>query len=163
MALFSKSKLPAELAAIVAGRRVLTTVESDNGLVVGLTDALVYPHTGGWAQQPWHQIRNGGWNVASSTLSWTDIEGNLVEIVLVKPGRLTDLFKERVMSTIVVNQTVGLAGGGSALITARRSLATPKEPLVWKVFGAEGTTEAQLADPSVAAEVARLRAQYDTD
>jgi hypothetical protein len=162
MALFSKRKLPAELAAIVGHRRVLTVVESSGGLVAGLADALVYPSGTDWAQQPWHKIRKGGWDVTSSTLSWTDTSGSLVELVLVKPGRLTDLFKERVMSTIVVNQSVVLPSGGSALITARRDLADAKAPLIWQVFPGEATDETQLDDPAVASELARLRAQYDS-
>jgi hypothetical protein len=162
MALFSKDKLPAELASIVGKRRVLTTVESDAGLVVGLADALVYPSSSGWEQQAWHQIRRGGWDVTAKTLSWIDISGTTVKLVLVKPGRLTDLFKERVMSTIVVNQTVALTDGHSALITARRNLADPRAPLIWQVFAGDDTDDSELDNPTVTAELARLRAQYDS-
>ncbi|MBA3020946.1 hypothetical protein [Propionicimonas sp.] len=153
----------AELRTLFGGRvRPLASARSAEGAVVGLTDQLVYRTADGWVQLSWHEIERGGWDRNTQHLSWVGIDGSAAELELVNPGRLPQLFKERVNASVVYTKSMPLAGVGSAVISARRDLAHPDAPLVWRASPGDSTEVEQVAaDPSVANELARLRAEYD--
>jgi len=142
--------------------RPLASGKNPDGLVVGLVDQLVYRTTDGWGQLAWHEVARGGWDAEANRLSWTSTSGVAVELELTKPGRLPQLFNERVTATIICSEIVPLAGARSAVISARRNLAEPDAPLIWQVSPGKDTTEDQVsADPVVGLELARLRAEFD--
>jgi len=153
----------AELRALFGGRvRPLASGRSAEGAVAGVTDRLVYRTAEGWQQVAWHEIERGGWNHNTQQLTWTTVEGVRVELELVNPGRLPQLFKERVNASVIYTHSVPLEGSRSAVISARRSLAEPNAPLMWQVSAGKDTTLAEVTTaPEVAAELARLRTEYD--
>ncbi len=147
MALFGRTSIddPA-LNRLVGGRRVLASGRSPLGPVLGLTDALVYSDGTTCHEVPWHEVDRGGWDSLSLT----------------ETGRLPDLFNERVTASIACVRTVAVAGAGTAVITARRDLADPASALIWRIAPGKGVQPEQVdADPLVALELERLRAEYD--
>ncbi len=162
MALFSRSpRLDPALAALLAGRRVLASASSPDGQVVGTIDRLFFPDAAGWTEQPWHEVEHGGWDGASRTLAWTTTSGGRFAVELTEPGRLPDLFNERVTATIVASRTLELGPHRKAVLTGRRDLSPGASGLVWQVAPGRGVTAADVAsDPLVALELERLRADY---
>jgi hypothetical protein len=167
MALFGRKALDPDTDAaltLLVGRRprILASARGPEGEVVGLLDRLVYRHDDEWHQQFWHEVERGTWDQPTRRLRWTDIEGNASAVELTESGLLPDLFNERVTASIACMRVVDLVSRGSAVITARRHLGDTTAPLVWRTAPAKGASKESVAsDPGVAAEVARLRAEYD--
>jgi hypothetical protein len=153
----------AELRALFGGRvRPLASGVSGQGAVVGLIDQLVFRTADGWVQVPWHEIERGGWDRDTQQLTWVGVDGSAGELELVNPGRLPQLFKERVNASIAYTKSVPVGPGASAVISARRDLAHPDAPLTWRASAGNALTAEQVAaDPQVAEELARLRVEYD--
>lgn len=163
MALFGRTSLEdPELKQIIGRRRVLASGRSPDGQVVGLADRLVYKQDGVWRQLAWHEVDRGAWDGQSGRLVWSDVHGHADELELTEAGPITDLFNERVTASIACVRTVDLATRGKAVITARRDLGNQAAPLIWGVSPGKGVSSEQAdADPLVALELERLRAEYD--
>ncbi len=167
MALFGRTSLDpdtdAALTRLVGRRpRMLATGRGPDGEAVGLIDRLVYRGGDDWRQQFWHEIERGNWDQASRRLRWTDVDGTAGELELTETGMLPDLFNERVTASIACMRVVDLAPRGTAVITARRHLGEAAALLVWRVAPGKGASpQAVAGDPTVAAELVRLRAEYD--
>lgn len=163
MALFGRTTIDdPDLRQLLGRRRVLASATSARGVVLGLADCLVYPGADGWAELPWHEIERGGWDQPSRTLRWTTVDGNASALSLDQPGMLPDLFNERVTASIACVRTVDLATRGTAVITARRDLGRNSAELIWRVSPGKGVHASAVdADPVVALELERLRAEYD--
>lgn len=155
-----RAPIDPELKALARGRRPLATGLSPDGQVLGLVDRLLFRDADGVRQQPWHEIERGRWDEAARTLSWLDASGRNWRLELVETGRLPDLFNERVTASIACVRVLELERG-SAVITARRDLADVTAALSWRVLPGPGTDPDALAAPVVAAELARLRSEYD--
>ncbi|WP_114559910.1 hypothetical protein [Desertihabitans aurantiacus] len=168
-------RLPADrLAALreVVGAepRVLRWAESDRGLVAALPDVLAVDRgpEAGWELLGWHQIEHGGWSGPDRLLRWTTAEGRRGQLRLADPGRLPEVFRERVNATIVVQRDVtDAATGAEFTLSGRRALpasgatATPTA-LEWRVHLKRGTS---ASAPGVAEATQRamreLRREYD--
>jgi hypothetical protein len=167
MALFGRTTLDPDtrvaLTRLVGRRpRVLASGRGPEGEAVGLIDRLVYRSGGEWRQQFWHEVERGNWDQATRRLRWTDVGGEVVDVELTQTGTLPDLFNERVTASIACMSVVDLDTSGTAVITARRHLGDAAAPLVWRIAPGKGaSTESVAADSRVAAELARLRAEYD--
>lgn len=142
--------------------RILAWARTDDGVAVGLADRLVFGGQAQWREQLWHLVVRGSWDQPSGTLRWTRDDGAHEWVRLTEPGRLPELFNERVGASIVLQKAVDLPGGGSVLATLRRDLGTPDAPLIWRV---QPRGRVRLDDPSVqqalTAELDRLRSEYD--
>lgn len=163
MPLFGRTPIddPA-LQQLVGRRRVLASGRSALGQVLGLADALVFSDGVSPHELRWHEVAHGGWDTESRTLRWTTVDGTDGSLVLTETGLLPDLFNERVTASIACVRTVELAGKGTAVITARRDLGNPAGALTWRVDPGKGVRlEEVTADPFVALELERLRAEYD--
>ena len=76
----------------------------------------------GWRHVGWHEVEHGGWNAESRSLSWTLYSGRRGRVALAEPGRLPELFRERVAASIVVERFVPIRGERGVTVTARRDL-----------------------------------------
>jgi len=167
MALFGRTPLDPDTEAaltLLVGRRprVLASGRGPEGEAIGLLDRLVFRSGREWRQQFWHEVERGNWDQPTRRLRWTDIDGDAVEVELADTGMLPDLFNERVTASIACMRVVDLDTRGTAVITARRHLGDATAPLVWRTSPGKGTSPQSVAgDPAVAAELARLRAEYD--
>ena len=164
---FQKSPLSAELRnelrrAHPKAGDVLAVGTGGRVLAVACTECLAIRREGtdpAWTFVGWHLISQGGWN--DPTLSWKDAEGEGDSVQLDDPGRIPEVFQERVQASIVLQQVFDAPGGGHVVVAGRRRLGAD-EPIVWQV-----TTlgKARLSNPEVAefatAMAQQLRADYD--
>lgn len=160
-------KLPASLASSLTehlGSRpaVLAWGETpDGGAVVGLTDRFCVWADGEWRSVGWHDVVRGGWNDEAGSLHWTARDGVSHEVALSDPGRMPELFRERVEASILLARTVELGGGRRIIVSARRDLADAHAPALWLVTPGPRT---DMADPEVVAiaqaKIAELQGEY---
>lgn len=120
---------PHLIARLRPGERLLATalteprgdVDAAQEVVGGTARALYLP---GGVVLGWHEIDQAIWHrdefrLDVSTLP-VDVPARSYEIHLAEPGRLPELVRERVTSSIVVNQHVPLVGRRGVKIIARR-------------------------------------------
>jgi hypothetical protein len=81
--------------------RVLAWAATTDGFCIGSPSVLSFLRDGSWTHLGWHLIETGGWDRESSALSWTLYNGSRGSVELVEPGRLPELFRERVSASIV--------------------------------------------------------------
>ncbi|MVA77491.1 hypothetical protein GC722_15910 [Auraticoccus sp. F435] len=158
------AELAAELAELLPGRpRVLAWAEGDTGVVAALPATLAVRRVDGWWLVGWHEVESGGWSAPDSELSWVLVDGRRGRMRLREPGRLPEVFRERVEATIVVRREVtDDATGAQFTLSARRRLDDPGAGLAWHTTLVRGTT---WRTPGVREAVERamraLRAEYD--
>ncbi len=115
----------------------------------------------GWQHVGWHQIERGGWNEELRRLSWVLLDGRRGAVGLAEPGRLPELFRERVEATIVVKQFVPLAGERGVTISARRPLGAGG-PLDWHTTLTRGLSwQSAGVREAVEDALAAAQAEYD--
>jgi hypothetical protein len=156
----------------VPGReaRLLAWTHTADGYCIGSPSALSYGTAEGLDHVGWHAIEHGGWNSETHRLSWTlysdGSSGQHGFVQLVEPGRLPELFRERVAATIVLEQFFPFGGDARSrgvTVSARRDLAghgveidwhaTLTRGLSWQTDGVRALADRALAE---------LRTEYDT-
>lgn len=141
--------------------RVLAWAKVEDGVAAGLPDRLAVRRGDAWTHVAWDDVVSGGWDDQASRLDWVTGDG-ADGVALAEPGRLPELFRERVQASILLQQHLEIAGTGGVTVTARRNPADPRAEVRWVVLPRRG---ARLDDPRVAAvvepEVARLRAEWE--
>lgn len=141
--------------------RVLAWGSGPGGEALGLEDALAVHRDGHWEVIGWHLVLHGGWRPIGEELWWVLLDDQTGSIRLSEPGQLLDLFRERVSSTIAVQQQVETPNNGRAVISARRALGGQHD-LRWHVLATGGT---DLDDPQVREflleQTRQLQADYD--
>ena len=141
--------------------RVLAWAGEGDELAVGSPTVLSTGGVSGWRHVGWHEIERGGWNDELRRLSWVQLDGRRGEVELAEPGRLPELFRERVEATIVVRQFVPLAGDRGVTISARRPLGAGG-PLVWHTSLTRGLTwQTAGVREAVDDALAETRAEFD--
>lgn len=94
-------------------------------------------------------------------LSWRRYDGGRGSLELGEPGRLPELFRERVAASIVVEKFVALAGQRGVTITARRDLGADAA-ISWHASLSPGLTwDTEGVREAAAAAETELRAEYD--
>lgn len=111
------------LAARLGPReRLLVTARTKTGELVGGSERAFYLPDG--VVLGWHEIDQAQWVLDEERFDIVTlpIDGGsqAYQVSLVEPGRMPELVRERVTSTIVVNQHVPLAGRRGVRIIARR-------------------------------------------
>lgn len=141
--------------------RILAWTATADGFCIGSAGALSYGDQAAWTHLGWHEIERGGWDAETHRLSWQRYEGEPGFVELGVPGRLPELFRERVAASIALEKFVPLTGERGVVITARRDLgagadiawhATLTRGLSWQTRGVTETVEAVLAE---------VRTEYD--
>lgn len=141
-----------------------------DGFCIGTPAALSYGRDS-FSHVGWHEIEHGGWSAETRRLSWVCYPrdgrpGRRGVLELSAPGRVPELFRERVAATIVVERFVALslAAGGQAGVTlsGRRDLGGSATAISWHATLSRGVSW-QGPGVAEAAEAAlqRLRAEYD--
>lgn len=145
-----------------APKRVLAVAATSQGWLV-VSAGLLSWQAPTWRSVGWHEIEHGGWNDDLHELYWTRYEGGRRERVhLDRPGRVPELFNERVQASIVFVHTVPVTESHGIVVSARRNLVDPSARLEWHTSLQRGLT---WADPGVReaadAALARFAAEYD--
>lgn len=150
------------LASLPGGAgRMLVWARADDSFCIGSPGRLSFGSAAGWTHVGWHEIERGGWNVETQTLSWVRHDGDRGSVALAEPGRLPELFRERVEASIMIKKYVPLVGDRGVTVTARRNLAgrgeitwhsTLTKGLSWQIDGVREAVDVVMAE---------VRTEYD--
>lgn len=146
--------------------RILAWAQGPDGPVIGSPALLSVARPDGWLQLGWHEIGQGTWNAELGRLSWVLVAkpGNRAgrgSVDLVEPGRLPELFRERIAATIAFERFVPVRGDSGVVVSARRDLrdgggltwhSTLTRGLSWSTEGVRAAAEAAIDG---------LRREYD--
>ena len=147
--------------------RILAWARAEEGYVIGSPAALSVSDGPDWLHLGWHQIERGGWQSDRRRLGWATYDGTGGEVGLAEPGRLPELFKERVAASIVVERFVPVPGsregsGRGIVVHGRRDLGDDGEPIHWHASLGRGASWAQPGLREAAdAVIIAMRAEYD--
>jgi hypothetical protein len=140
--------------------RILAWARGPDGYVIGSPAALSWGEQE-WSDVGWHEIERGGWNAETARLSWVLYGGRRGSVGLDDPGRLPELFRERISASIAVERFVPIAGDRGVIVTARRDLgadgqiswhSTLTRGLTWQTDGVRAVADEALT---------RLRTEFD--
>ena len=147
----------------VAGdRRILAWASGEAGdtAAYGLAGRLVWRSDDGWHQVPWHEIEHASNDGATGALRFTTTTGESYELDLADSSLLSQLVRERVEATILIQSAVTLGGGKAAVVSARRALVG-SDAIIWHVSWPPGITKNSYRELRVQQELDRLQADYD--
>lgn len=156
-------KLPREIdVATQRGESVLAAAQEDDAgsWVVLTTYRILVLGSDGTQhlERPWHDVSTGAWEPESGTLSLTWIGSHRAVQWSMRtrtgPGRIPDVFRERVSASVVRAREVKLGPRRSARVSVRAVLSTRE--LVDQVAWGLGSSS---ADTELAAEVERARSE----
>jgi hypothetical protein len=140
---------------------MLAWAATPDGFCIGSPGALSYGSDSAWTHLGWHQIERGGWDEEAHRLSWRRLDGEEGSVELPAPGRLPELFRERVAASIALEKFVPLSGQRGVIITARRDLghggsvdwhSTLSRGLTWQTAGVREAVDEVMAE---------IRTEYD--
>jgi hypothetical protein len=146
------------------GESELARADSEAGLVVGTRDALYVPTSVGHVRVPWEQVESADWNSEGDVLrvrevgTWGERRPEYL-LSIADPGRLLELLRERVTSTVVLQRHVPVDGTRGVRVIARRAPSGQRE-VTWMFEYDEGIDP---ADPLVAQAAERALATAQAD
>jgi hypothetical protein len=141
--------------------RILAWARTPNGVCIGSPSLLSYGNESAWRHVGWHEIEHGGWNSETDKLSWSSYEGRREFIELAEPGRMPELFRERVSASIVAERFVPIAGERGVTVSGRRDLAGTSAVITWHQTLGRGLSWNSGEVRTVAdAALAELQAEY---
>lgn len=120
-----------------------------------------------WHHVGWHEIERGSFDGDTLTLRWTRYDTEPEEVRLDKPGRVAQLFRERVAASIAVEQFVPISEerpDRGVIISGRRDLSRPDAPIQWRASASKGLDWQTPGVRELAEQaIERLRNEYDPD
>ncbi|HYP44581.1 MAG TPA: hypothetical protein VEQ66_05225 [Propionibacteriaceae bacterium] len=145
--------------------RILAWASTPEGFAVASPSVLSYSAAGeagdDWVHLGWHEIERGGWDADSSRLGWVRYGGERGGVELREPGRLPEVFRERVAASIVLEDSVAILGR-QVLVVARRDLAEGDQPITWhSTLGRGLSWRTEGVQAAVDEAVARVRTEYN--
>lgn len=142
--------------------RILAWAALVKGVCIGSPSALSYTDENGWTHFGWHQIVRGGWDSKTRRLAWELDDGTLGSIDVVEPGRLPELFRERVAASIMVEKFVPIVGSRGVMINGRRDLSEVDTPIHWHTTLTRGLSwQDEAVSAAVEDAVRAVRSEYD--
>lgn len=154
-------ELPAQCQPeLTRGEKVLASAQEDNtGVWIVLTTyrILTMAENGDvQVNREWHEVDTGSWDPDTFTLSasWIDsVRGLQWQLRKVTgPGRIPEVFRERVSASVILVREVNLGSKRTARITIRKILAT-RELIDQVILG----RAAHGVDPELAAATEEIR------
>ena len=154
--------------------RVLAWATTSEGHAVASPSVLSYtlrpvepvveaqPEPEEWVHLGWHEIERGGWDEESGELSWTRYAGSPGSVRLTEPGRLPEVFRERVAASIVLEKFVPIRNGRGVLLSGRRDLAEGDVTITWNSSLGRGLTwQMEGVQEATDEAIAQVRTEYD--
>jgi hypothetical protein len=146
--------------------RILAWATTSGGFCIASLATLSYGDEEDWKHVGWHEIERGAWNAELRKLTWAlhaapgepSPRGSLE---LIEPGRVPELFRERIVATIAIEKFVPLVGERGVTITARRDLggtgavawhSTLTRGLNWQTAGVRAAVDQAME---------QVRTEYD--
>ena len=141
--------------------RILAWARTPSGVCIGSPSMLSYGSEPAWRHVGWHQIEHGGWNAETHKLSWSLYDGGRDFIDLVEPGRMPELFRERVSASIVAERFVPIAGERGVTVSGRRDLAQTSPAISWhQTLGRGLSWNSDQVRTAADVALAELQAEY---
>ena len=141
--------------------RILAWARAVHGFCIGSPSLLSYGGESGWQHVGWHQIEHGGWNAETQRLSWISYDGGREFVELTAPGRLPELFRERVSTSIVAERFVSITGERGVTVSGRRDLADATSSIIWHRTLSRGISwQAEGVQEAADAALAELRTEF---
>lgn len=140
----------------------LAVAAATTGWCALLPNCLAHQKASGWQFVPWHTIEQGTWNDQNRELRWEELGGRRGNILMDDPGRVPEVFKERVQASIVVHKNIPIDGtpeGG--VVSARRNLGDRDAPLEWRIRRGRGTPDSPEIQAILGAALVDLRTDFD--
>lgn len=145
--------------------RILAWASMADGVAIASPSALSYPLEAGgldWDHLGWHEIERGGWEAESCRLGWVRYGGERGQIELVEPGRLPEVFRERVAASIMLEKSVPILANRQVLIVGRRDLAEGDRPITWHgTLGRGLSWQGEGVEEAVDEAIFQVRTEYD--
>ena len=142
--------------------RILAWAGATPGYGVASPSLLSYGDLTGWTHVGWHQIETGGWDRDESRLSWVLYGGERGSVELAEPGRLPEVFRERVAASIVLEKFVPILKNRGVLISGRRDLGGSGTTITWNSTLGRGLSwQTEGVQEAADAAVAQVRTEYD--
>jgi hypothetical protein len=145
---------------------LLAWAKTSTGFCIASPATFSYGDEDAWEHLGWHEIERGSWNADLNKLSWVRYAPpgepparGVLE--LTEPGRVPELFRERIAATITVERFVPLSGERGVIIAARRDLGAGGA-VVWHgtlTRGLSWQTDGVRAAVDQAME--QVKAEYD--
>jgi len=141
--------------------RILAWAAGPEAYAVASVGGLAVGSAAEFRQLGWHDIERGGWDVERGRLTWKLYDAAHEHLELAEPGRVPEVFRERVAASIAMEKFVPLTGERGVVLTARRDLtgsapprwhATLTRGLRWDTPGVPEAVETVLSD---------VRREYD--
>lgn len=162
MSLFARKDraVAAQLSALLGrNSRVLAYGEgADQLLLAGTREHLALRTDDGWQAWPWEQVKGGSWRSEEQEFQWSTMEGDEFSAQLEEPGRLPELFRERVQASTIATESFDLPGG-SVQIVARRAPGGQGECRFYAVPRGRISLDDPAVRDLVVAQTDRLRAE----
>jgi len=115
-----------------------------------------------WVHLGWHEIERGGWDEETGELSWTRYAGSPGSVRLTEPGRVPEVFRERVAASIVLEKFVPIRNGRGVLLSGRRDLAEGDVTITWNSSLGRGLTwQMEGVQEATDEAIAQVRTEYD--
>ena len=146
--------------------RILAWAKTSTGYCIASPTSLSYGDETGWTHVGWYEIERGSWNAELHRLSWVlhAAPGKPLprgSLELVQPGRLPDLFRERILASIAVERFVPLVGERGVTITARRNLGG-SGTVIWHSTLTQGLSWQTDGIPAAVDQaIEQVKAEYD--
>lgn len=142
--------------------RVLAWATTPDGLAIASPSALSYGDVSGWQHLGWHEIERGGWDGETGRLTWSRYGGEQGFVELTEPGRLPEVFRERISASIVLEKFVPIVNNRGVVISGRRDLADGDVEITWNSALGRGLSyQTEGVRSAVDEAVATVRTEYD--
>jgi hypothetical protein len=149
------------LAVDRARSRILAWAPGPGSYAIASVGGLAVGSGAEFRQLGWHEIERGGWDVERGRLTWKLYDAGREHVELTEPGRIPEVFRERVAASIAMEKFVPLTGERGVVVTARRDL-TANTPPQWHATLTRGL---RWDTPGVAEAVdtvlGEVRREYD--
>lgn len=145
-----------------AAAKPLAAARTLEGWCILLPDVLALQARGQWRMIGWHEIEQGGWNDQNRELRWEETDGRRGSAVMDDPRRVPEVFRERVHASIVVQKHVPVDGSREGgVVSARRNLGDPAQPLEWRTRRGRGTPDDEATRSVLRNALDELRHDFD--
>lgn len=142
--------------------RVLAWATTSDGFAIASPAVLSYGDVDGWTHLGWHEIERGGWEADPGRLTWSRYGGEQGSVELTEPGRLPEVFRERVAASIVLEKFVPILNNRGVLISGRRDLAEGDVEITWNSALGRGLTwQTEGVQAAVDHAISQVRTEYD--
>lgn len=149
----------------VLGKRATILAEGfgpDGPVLIGTKDRVAVKRDDGWVAMGWDEVERGSWRGQTGIFRWSDMHGDEFEAKLEEPGRIPELFQERVQASTLMTFHYELDPGELRLVI-RRGLDAKGELRFFAVPSGGANLDNPATRAFIVEETDRIKAEYGLD